>query len=231
MADNVNERNALHLGGNFGSISDLEIGPDHALYVVSIGAGAIYRIVSATADISGRVHYYVGDRSVSDVAVRRQGATMSSTSTGSDGAYAFNGLALGNDAIVPAKSGDARDGISTLDATRILQFVAGEQPFDQFQRLACDVTGNGACSPLDATRVLQFVSATLPRFPAADLCQSDWLFVPDAAAVPNQTLTQPQVAGACQMGRIAYLPLAGDAADQDFNAVLLGDVTGNWGEQ
>jgi hypothetical protein len=120
---------------------------------------------------------------------------------------------------------------STLDATRILQFVAGEQPFNQFQRLACDVTGNGGCSPLDATRVLQFVAATLPRFPAAELCQSDWLFVPDAAAAPNQILTQPQVAGSCQMGRIAYVPLTGDAADQDFNAVLLGDVTGNWGQQ
>ena len=232
VADNVDERDMRRAWVATSAASrDLEIGPDGALYVVSIGAGAIYRIVSATADISGRVHYYVGDRSVSDVAVRRQGATMSSTSTGSDGAYAFNGVALGNHAIVPAKSGDARDGISTLDATRILQFVAGEQPFNQFQRLACDVTGNGACSPLDATRVLQFVSATLPRFPAADLCQSDWLFVPDAAVVPNQTLTQPQVAGACQMGRIAYVPLAGDAADQDFSAVLLGDVTGNWGEQ
>jgi glucose/arabinose dehydrogenase len=230
VADSINERNALRLGGNFGGISDLQIGPDGALYVVSIGAGAIYRIVSATADLSGRIHYYVGDRSVPDVAVRRQGATTASTSTDSSGGYAFSDVPLGNQAIVPAKSGDARNGISTLDATRILQFVAGEQPFDQFQRLACDVTGNGVCSPLDATRVLQFVAAALQRFPAAELCQSDWLFVPDAAAVPNQILTQPQLAGSCTMGRIAYVPLAGNAADQDFAAVLLGDVTGNWGE-
>lgn len=35
----------LCFGGNFGGITDLEVGPDGCLYVVSIGLGKIFRIV------------------------------------------------------------------------------------------------------------------------------------------------------------------------------------------
>jgi hypothetical protein len=34
----------LKLGSGFGGISDLDVGPDGALYVVSIGAGSVFRI-------------------------------------------------------------------------------------------------------------------------------------------------------------------------------------------
>ena len=228
VADDVAERDRGRLGYGFGGISDLELGPDGALYVVSLGAGAIYRIVNGYT-LSGHVQYYVDDRAVPDVSVHLLGAINSRTPSDASGAYAI-AAPPGYWALAPGKSGDQRNGISTLDATRVLQFVAddGGITFNAAQLAACDVTGNGTCSPLDATRILQLVAGDLLRFPAADLCQSDWLFIPNPTAVPNQLLTVPQVNGACQMGRIAYAPLVGDAADQDFVAVLLGDVTGNW---
>lgn len=47
VADDVAERNLLRIGQGFGGITDLEIGPDGALYVVSIGLGTIFRIAPA----------------------------------------------------------------------------------------------------------------------------------------------------------------------------------------
>ena len=45
MADKDEENEGIIFGEEFGSISDLEVGPDGYLYIVSLGQGAIYRIV------------------------------------------------------------------------------------------------------------------------------------------------------------------------------------------
>jgi aldose sugar dehydrogenase len=46
IANNATENNDIIFGDGFGGISDLEVGPyDGYLYVVSLGHGAIYRIV------------------------------------------------------------------------------------------------------------------------------------------------------------------------------------------
>ncbi len=44
VANDVTERNLLRIGQGFGSITDLKIGPDGNLYIVSIGLGDIYRV-------------------------------------------------------------------------------------------------------------------------------------------------------------------------------------------
>ena len=47
--------------------------------------------------------------------------------------------------------------------------------------------------------------------------------------MPNQLLMPPIVdGGTCSPGSIAFNPLAGSAATQDFKAVVFGDCTGNW---
>ena len=45
VADKDEENEGIIFGEGFGSISDLEVGPDGYLYIVSLGKGAIYRIV------------------------------------------------------------------------------------------------------------------------------------------------------------------------------------------
>lgn len=50
VADSSTERDEVRLGLGFGSITDLEIGPDGHLYVVSIVPGRIYR-VKGTVDV------------------------------------------------------------------------------------------------------------------------------------------------------------------------------------
>ena len=44
VADSVAEREALRVGANFGGITDIKLGPDGRVYVVSIGDGAVYVI-------------------------------------------------------------------------------------------------------------------------------------------------------------------------------------------
>lgn len=45
VADDDNERDLLSIGSGFGVVTDLEIGPDRALYVVSLSGGSITRII------------------------------------------------------------------------------------------------------------------------------------------------------------------------------------------
>lgn len=45
VVDNEQEQSSIIFGNGFGPITDLETGPDGYLYVLSHGAGTIYRIV------------------------------------------------------------------------------------------------------------------------------------------------------------------------------------------
>ena len=52
IANNATENNNIIFGEGFGGITDLEVGPyDGYLYVVSLGHGAIYRIVPGWLNI------------------------------------------------------------------------------------------------------------------------------------------------------------------------------------
>jgi len=55
VADDDGENEDIIFGQGFGSISDLEVGPDGYLYVVSIGLGGIYRIVPGATNGNGGV--------------------------------------------------------------------------------------------------------------------------------------------------------------------------------
>jgi hypothetical protein len=45
--------------------------------------------------------------------------------------------------------------ISSLDASYVLQFVAGMRTFTPNQQVLADATGNGSITAFDATRILQ----------------------------------------------------------------------------
>ena len=119
--------------------------------------------------------------------------------------------------------------MSSLDAARVLQAIAGITTFTSLQRLACDVTGDGSLSALDAVRILQFSAGVITQLPVAQMCGSDWLFYPTPDTVQNQQVVLPSVtAGACRPGNIVLNPLLVQASNQDFDAILFGDCTGNW---
>ena len=176
------------------------------------------------------IRYYRGTgQPVPNVTVALQGSSPQSVTSAADGHYALGGVAETGWRVSPRKTGDQRNAVSALDAAYVLQAVAGTRTLDARQTLAGDVTGDGTLSALDATRILQRVVGVIGQFPAAQLCGSDWLFVPVPASAPNQSMTAPAFsAGTCEPGAILFNPLAGDVAGQDFQALLIGDVTGNW---
>ncbi len=53
IADDNTERDLLRIGFGFGSITDIKVGPDGLLYIVSIVDGAIYRIFPVDTDGDG----------------------------------------------------------------------------------------------------------------------------------------------------------------------------------
>ncbi len=67
------------------------------------------------------------------------------------------------------------------------------------------------------------------RLPVAESCATDFAFVPVPDATSDQLLVNPEFnAGSCQYGKIMLESLDVAAQNQDFNAVLFGDCTGNW---
>lgn len=157
------------------------------------------------------------------------GSSSRTAASDADGAYAFTGVAPGVWTLTPRKAGDLRGAVTALDAAWALQSVATLRTLTAAERLAADVTGDGTVSTLDATLMLQRAVGIISQFPAGAACASDWLFVPAATVVPNQSLVPPALAsGSCTMGSLTYGPLTADAGGQSFTAILLGDVTGNW---
>jgi len=183
----------------------------------------------ATYDVGGVIAHFSGGRPVGGVRiVASSGATVMSDGSGG---YLLSDLPAATVQIVPRKDGDVASAVTALDAAWILQRNAGKRTFTATQRLACDVTGNGAVSGLDATEILKRVAGLTPRLPvaASALCNSDWAFQPAAAVVPNQLVIPPSSStGGCISGSIRYSPLSVNAANQSFTAVPFGDCTGNW---
>lgn len=127
----------------------------------------------------------------------------------------------------PEKHGDLGAAISTLDAVYILQSIAGTRTLTPEQQLAADTTGNGTVSVLDAVMILQLKAGLIKQFPVATACGSDWAFVPRPA---QGTGVQPKAGNdQCQRGAITVQPSLSTPADgEDFDAVVFGDLTGNW---
>lgn len=183
------------------------------------------------AGVSGMVMYYIGDhRAVPSVDVLMQnGSGGAATQTAFSGQYELMGMSPGDWELCPVKMGDSNSAVSALDAAHVLQNAVGMRTFSAAQKLACDVTGNGSVSSLDAARILQFVVGTLPRFPVAETCGTDWVFIPAPAQAENQLVVEPYIqTGMCQLGGISLNPLTSAVYGQDFQGVLFGDCTGNW---
>jgi hypothetical protein len=125
---------------------------------------------------------------------------VNSTSDAS-GLYLLSDLGPGPYTVTPAKFGDA-NGISALDAARVAQFAADLIPLTANQQLAADATNNGNVSALDAARIAQTAAGL-----ANPGITGQWKFVPTSRS---------------------YQSVPHGLSGQDYVAVLVGDVTGNW---
>jgi len=119
----------------------------------------------------------------------------------SNGDYSLSGFASGAYTITPSKTNQV-NGISNLDASRVAQHIVGLTVLNANQQIAADTSGNGTIGSLDAAYIAQFV-ASIPN-PGIT---GRWKFLPVSRSYPNVMTNQ---------------------SNQDYSAILVGDVTGNW---
>ncbi len=173
--------------------------------------------------LRGAVRYYRGNHPVAQATIALDGTGSRSATTDGSGAWSADDVAPGTWHIEPRRTGGAAGGISALDASYVLQHIAGLRTLDADEVLACDATANGALSTLDAVRILELVVGLDAQLPAAVACGSDWLFLPTAGG------TRPVFdGGSCQPGARTVTVAETDHDDLDFRAIALGDCTGSW---
>ncbi|MBS1791708.1 MAG: VCBS repeat-containing protein [Acidobacteria bacterium] len=160
------------------------------------------RACAVGGSISGAVNYCITPKPVPGVTVSAAGTPSAQSMTNSAGAYQLTGLGGGPYTVTPAKTGDA-NGISSFDAAQIAQHVVGIITLNSCQQTAGDSSGDGGLSSFDAALIAQYVVG-IPN-PSSQV--GTWKFVP-----PSRS----------------YTTLSGDQSNQNFDAVLVGDVSGNW---
>ncbi|MBK8466614.1 MAG: dockerin type I repeat-containing protein [Chloracidobacterium sp.] len=140
---------------------------------------------------------------VSNVLINGVGsANVSTTTVFPNGNYSLSGFGSGSYIVTPSKTGGVNGSITSFDAGRIAQHVAGIIVLNANQLIAADVSGNGSISSFDAAQIARYTAAV-----AGSGSTGNWIFVPANRNYPNIT---------------------GVLSGEDYVAYLMGEVSGNW---
>lgn len=169
---------------------------------------------TAATSISGNVNYAItpinqSQKKVSGVLVYATGPSNGAATSDSAGAYQINNLTAGGQyTVVASKTGDF-NGITPFDATLVLRHVAangqGANALSANQQLAADANNSGTITPFDATLILRFVAANGKT--ANTGAVGDWKFAPASQS---------------------YASVSNSLTNENYEAVLIGEVNGSW---
>jgi hypothetical protein len=150
------------------------------------------------------VRTWNGSAGVAGAILTLDGDRLYAAQTSASGTYTVTGVMAGNYTLTPSKS-DGVNGITAYDASLVLQHSAGLTNLTGYAATAADVDKSGAITSMDAFYILQKAAdlITLP-FAGAGVV---WDFDPRSRSYSNLNSSQ---------------------TGQDFTAILLGDVSGNW---
>lgn len=130
--------------------------------------------------------------------------------------------------VEPQAQGNTGSAVTVADAVGILRYLVGLQELSATQQLAADATGDGRISTSDAVHLLRYLVGVKGVLRAAQLCGSDWVFLP-AGAPSGATVTLPTVSGStCVHGAVQVETGSTDLAGLDFEGLPFGDVNGSW---
>jgi len=165
----------------------------------------------APGSISGTITYgnAIGDpavRFVSDAVVWSSAGSPDVLTT-TDGAgptagqYTLTGFGPGSYTVVAGKA-DGANSITSFDAAKIAQHVAGTSSLTGNQLLVGDVSNNGIITSFDAAQIAMY-AASAPQNGIA----GTWKFLPASRD---------------------YSSIVGNISGEDYSALLMGEVSGNW---
>ena len=179
--------------------------------IITVGGGG------SDYTISGNIGYLNNNSPVPNVNVNLSGTNYYSEITNGSGNYTFSNIPGGNYILTPNKYDDL-GGLGGTDASRIARYTVGLYSFNYDEMIAADVTMNGTISGTDASRVARY-SVNMINY--LNDYYTDWVFVSEWIDPWNWT---PIIYNSTR----EYSPLNSDMYNQNFTAIRLGDVTGNW---
>ncbi|HEY0657074.1 MAG TPA: choice-of-anchor Q domain-containing protein, partial [Pyrinomonadaceae bacterium] len=160
-------------------------------------------------NISGTISYGTTPagqpaRFVSGVNLSALGSVTGNASTDSLGAYLLSGLSAGAYTVTPTKAAQTTNtGISLQDASEAAKIAFNQNPnVTANQRLAADATGNGSVSLQDASEIAKRAFNITSANSAGQ-----WKFVSAPKTYPS---------------------ISSNLTGENYEAILVGDVTGNW---
>ena len=125
-----------------------------------------------------------------------------SDTTGTLGTYSLTGFGSGSYTITPSKTGGVNGSIGSFDAAKIAQFVTSGNGLSAAQQTVADVSATGGISSFDAALIARFVASL--GSPTGST--GNWIFSPAGNTHPS---------------------IDGDITE-DYSALLMGEVSGNW---
>ena len=155
-----------------------------------------------------------GPRFIPSVTLNAVGSVNVSTTTAppptSNGQYTLSGMGAGAYTVTPSKVGGVLplsgggNTITSADAALIAQYVVNLQTLTIAQQTAADVSGTGGITSFDAALIARWV-VSLPGSGNT----ASWVFTPTSITYANVNTNQ---------------------TGQDYSAILMGDVTGNYSQ-
>lgn len=161
---------------------------------------------SPSPSISGNITYgnAIGSpnpRFVSNVQLTGAGSPNVFTSSDANGNYVLTGFGSGSYTVTPTKT-DEINGITSFDAAKAAQHAAGVVVLAGNQLIVADTSDNGQVTSFDAALIARYVVGIQPFGSSGT-----WRFVP---------------------ANRSYGAVTGPIAGQDYTALLMGEVSGNW---
>lgn len=163
--------------------------------------------------ISGAVKYAITSanqpqKTVSGALIKLSGASSGSVATDEFGAYSIKNLTANEQYTVTAAKYGELYGVTAFDATLVLRHVAAGDAgtLTANQKLSADTNNDSTITAFDATQILRFVAANAQTAITGEV--GNWKFVPQSHNYPalNNSMT-----------------------GEDYEAILIGEVSGDWG--
>ena len=177
----------------------------------SYGGQQSFTTTNELPTVSGTVTYgnAIGapsPRFVSNVSISISNVVGGSTTTAApgpnEGRYSIPAWSFAFCFNTAAKTGGV-NGISSNDAGRVAQHVSGINTLTGNQLVVADVSGDGTISSFDAAQIARYAAGLGSQTGST----GTWRFTPE---------------------NYLYHGISGNYAGQDFVALLMGEVTGNW---
>lgn len=123
-----------------------------------------------------------------------------------DGSYLLSGFCPGEYTVSPIKTGGENGAITSYDAAKVAQHVAGNITLGPLQKHIANVSGDSTLTSFDAAMIAKFVAG--PPYGSSGIgSTAAWRFLPTQRLYPSTT---------------------GIVVNEDYGAVLMGEVSGNW---